>query len=154
MNPFEKNQAEGRMRMATLAAALLGLMLPALAAAAPADTYQNDSVVDVTIPPQIMPVIDATNFINNNTFSITFTVPQQGLNAETFEPEDTLNYTNIGLMVANSSYLTNTFGTILNFSPGCGFLFDRYSTSSHLNSMAGSFYSPGTIRANSLIDIL
>jgi hypothetical protein len=135
---------------------LCGLLLLSLAytASAASDTYQNDSVVDVTIPPQSMPTIDATNFVNNNSFTITFTAPAQGANTETFESEDTLNYTNNGLMVANSSYLTNVYGFPLNVSPGCGFLFDHYSTSTHQQTMSRSFNNAGTIRANSLVDIL
>jgi len=118
--------------------------------------FQNDTVLTYAIPPEILPTINATNFVNNNTFDLTFNAAFQGFNAETFEPGDTMNYTNNGLMVATSSILTNFGGNLflaLDFSPGCGFTFDHYSTQTGLRSPASSFYNAGTIRANSLIDL-
>ena len=72
---------------------------------------------------------------------------------ELYETEDTVNYTNIGTMVATSSILTNNFNLELNFSPGCGFNFDYFNTQSGLEQMAGNFYNPGSIRANSQVDL-
>jgi hypothetical protein len=117
--------------------------------------YENDAVLQYTVPPQILPVIDATNFLNNNWFQIYFTTTKGGLNAnaETYETEDTINFTNIGTMVTTSSVLTNNFNLILSLNPGCGFNFDTYNSQSGLESMAGSFYNPGSIRANSQVDL-
>ena len=131
---------------------LLGLALvPAMMATDP--LYENDSVLLYTVPPQNLPAIDATNFLNNNWFQVTFTSTKGSLNAETYETENTVNYTNIGTMVANSSILINGSGLELSLSPGCGFNFDTFNTHSGLEQMAGSFYSPGSIRANSQIDL-
>jgi hypothetical protein len=136
---------------------LCGLLVLALARAALAADpgYTNNTYLSYTVPPQNLPVIDATNFVNNNWFEVTFTSTKGGLNgnAETFETEDTVNYINIGTMVANSSYLTNGSSLILSASPGCGFQFDDNPFNSSYHNMAGSFYNPGNIRANSAVDL-
>jgi len=136
---------------------LCGLLSIALvrAAAAADSLYENDSVLTYTVPPDNLPAIDATNFVNNNWFQVDFTTTEGGLNenAETFESEDTLNYTNNGTMVANSAILVNGSDLILSFSPGCGFDFDTFNTQSGLEQPAANFYNAGTIRANSFIDL-
>ncbi len=133
---------------------LLGLAFVRAALAAD-PLYENDSYLNYTVPTQILPVIDATNFLNNNWFEVNFTASQGflGPNAETYETEDTVNYTNNGTMVANSSVLLNGFGLELNLSPGCGFNFDTYNTQSGLEQMAGNFYNAGSVRANSQVDL-
>jgi len=133
---------------------LLGLALVSAALAAD-PLYENDAVLNFTVPPGLLPAVDATNFLNNNWFQVAFTSTKGGLNgnAELYETEDTVNYTNIGTMVATSSILTNGSSLILSFNPGCGFNFDTYNTDSGLEQMAGSFYNPGSIRANSQIDL-
>src|SRR6185312_15632556 len=132
---------------------LCGLFVFASArvACAASSDYVNDASLAYTIPPQFLPTIDATNFLNTGTFNITFT--KSTVNPEILETEDTLNYTNTGTMIANSSFLTNGSNLILNFSPGCGFLFDYYNTQSGLQSMASSFVNSGHIRANSFLDL-
>jgi hypothetical protein len=133
---------------------LLGLALvPAMMATDP--LYENDSVLNYTVPPDNLPAIDATNFLNNNWFQIAFTTTAGGLNvnAETYETENTVNYTNIGTMVANSSILINSSGLELELNPSCGFNFDTYNTQSGLEQMAGSFYNPGQIYANSSVNL-
>jgi hypothetical protein len=152
-----KKQARiGRSRLMpwTWLGGMLGLVFAGAALAAD-PLYENDSVMIYNVPPNNLPVIDATNFLNNNWFEVTFASTKGGLNmnAETYETEDTVNFTNIGTMVANSSILTNGSGLILNYSPGCGFNFDTYNTQSGLEHMAGSFYNPGNIRANSAVDL-
>jgi hypothetical protein len=98
--------------------ALLGLLL-ARAALGTEALYENDGTVDYngapgTYPPQI----DATNFVNNTTFTI---------NTELYETWNTINYTNNGLM-----------------SSDVGFWFDTQPTSGP-RLMAGSFYNPGEV---------
>src|SRR5208282_4420666 len=96
---------------------LLGLaFIPAALAADP--MYTNNAALYYTVPPQILPAIDATNFLNNNWFQITFTATAGGIgpDAETYETEDTINYTNIGTMVANSSVLLNGSGLELDLN--------------------------------------
>ena len=131
---------------------MLGLVFAGAALAAD-PLYENDSVLVYTVPPQILPTIDATSFLNNNWFEVDFTTPVKGIgpNLELYETEDTVNYINIGTMVANSSILTNNFNLELSLSPGCGFNFDYYNTQSGLEQMAGNFYNPGSIRANSQV---
>ena len=74
-------------------------------------------------------------------------------NIETFESEDTVNYTNAGTMLTTSTIVTNGGGIILAINPGCGFNFDTYNTQSGLEQMAGNFYNAGSIRANSFQDL-
>lgn len=90
---------------------LAGLLL-AQTAAAGLDYYINNDVVANA------PIIDATNFINNSSFTT--------VNLET---TDTLNYTNNGTMVGEEGFV---FDTLTLGSPGG-------------RSMASSFYNPGVI---------
>ena len=99
---------------------LFGLSGFLLAQTVPAgqDFYINNSVV--TNPGNI----DATNFINNNSFSSgTFF---------SYETTDTLNYTNNGTMTGSG-----------------GFLFDTLT--SGVRSMASSFYNPGSISGGKIV---
>lgn len=134
-------------------------LLFAGAALAADPLYENDAALYYTIPSDPFTPIDATNFLNNNWFQVTFTSYAGGLNGnvETIGGgngiSDTVNYTNIGTMVTTSSILTNSSGVILSLNPGCGFNFDTFSTSSQLEQMAGSFFNPGNIRANSQVDL-
>lgn len=141
------NQIKNWIKWPLLAAmswlALTGTALATISA------YINNANVNYTIPPQVMPTIDATNFINNNDFSINFDAFT--INVETFEPWNTVNYTNNGLMVANSAVSTD--GIFFSLAPGCGFQFDTQTTNLIPRQMAGTFYNPGTIRANSLLDL-
>lgn len=149
MNPenFTTGFLRRRMRWPLLGA-LLGV---ALARAAAADAlYENGAVLDYTVPGNPPPIIDATNFVNNNTFEVSFGSPT--INPEIYETWNTLNYTNTGLMVANSALGID--GLFLTLSPGCGFQFDTQTTNVVPRTMAGSFYNPGTIRCNSEIDNL
>jgi len=78
--------------------------------------------------------IDATNFLNNGTFTVDFI---SSAYLQLYETLDTLNYTNNGTMIGNN-----------------GFQFDTHSSSSGVHSMASTFNNPGTIRAGSAIDEL
>ena len=105
---------------------LLGLLL-ARAASGTDALYENDApVIFVGAPGTYPPVVDATNFVNNSTFTIDW--PILNFNpAFAYETGNTINYTNNSLM-----------------SSDVGFIFDTQTTDgSHL--MAGSFYNPGTI---------
>ncbi|HEY3763381.1 MAG TPA: hypothetical protein VGN23_16670 [Verrucomicrobiae bacterium] len=130
---------------------LLALALVQAACAADA-LYENDGVVDVTIPPDLFAIPDATNFVNTDWFEINFGNVKGSVNVDTFESEDTLNYTNEGVMVMESTIDENPDGLILAISPGCGYDFDHYNTQSGLVGMAASFYNNGSIRANSQVD--
>ena len=156
MTHQKKQALNGRFRLMQwpVLCGLLGLVFIRAALAA-GSLYENDAPLYYTVPPQNLPAIDYTNFLNNNWFQINFTTTKGGLNgnAETFETEDTVNFTNIGTMVATSSVLTNGSNLILSINPGCGFNFDTYNTGSGLEQMAGSFFNPGNIRANSFIDL-
>src|ERR1035437_3966580 len=130
---------------------LLCLLLarPALATDAlwpPAD--QLGQVFNYTVPGNPPPMIDATAFDNENQFTINFQAPTA--NPEIFETWNTVNYTNNGLMVANSP--VSTTGIFLSIAPGCGFLFDTQTTNVIPRKLAGTFYNPGTIRVNSVFD--
>ena len=112
----------------------------------PAD--QMGQVFNYTVPGNPPPTIDATAFDNENEFTINFSVITA--NPEIYETWNTINYTNNGLMVANSPVSTN--GILLQIAPGCGFLFDTQTTNVISKRMAGSFYNTGDIRANSVLD--
>ena len=81
------------------------------------------------------PVIDAINFINNNSFTINFTLADISGAQPFYETWDTLNYTNNGVLMANS-----------------GFQFDNQSSSTGLRTMSASFYNPGTVSCGSIND--
>lgn len=133
---------------------LCGLMCLLLARSAmatdalwpPAD--QLGQVFNYTIPGNPPPIIDAAAFDNENQFTINASAGVA--NAEIFKTWNTVNYTNNGLMVANSPISTN--GVFISESPGCGFDFDTVTTNVIPERMAGTFYNPGTIRVNSVTD--
>jgi hypothetical protein len=98
---------------------LLCLLL-ARAALATIPLYENDAVLNYVIPGSPPPIIDATNFVNDNTFTYVNN-SNPGL---LYEPWNVLNYTNIGYMSANS-----------------GFQFDTLTTNVIPHQMANSFYN-------------
>ena len=109
---------------------LLGLALARAALAADA-LYENDGIVNYSGSFNFAPQIDATNFVNNNSFTMNFTTAS--LTQPFYETSDTVNYTNNGSMVVNT-----------------GFKFDTQSTSTGLHTMAGNFINPGTVSCGSL----
>jgi hypothetical protein len=113
---------------------LCGLLALLLAQTAPGqqDFYINNSVV--TDPGNI----DATNFVNNNSFSVDYSF--------IYETTDTRNYTNNAAMSSTGIGAANGIGS--------GFLFDTLSSGSGTRSMASSFYNPGTITCDSLFETI
>jgi hypothetical protein len=79
----------------------LSLVLTGMAVGQPATFYVNDGIVQC--PPDIVPQIDALNFVNNNSF----TVNLPGLLP--FYTAHTLNYTNRGAMVCNRGFDFSTY---------------------------------------------
>ena len=114
----------------SLLCGLLVLVSARLALAA-GPAYVNNGIVNYTGYQGSPPVIDDTNFVNNNQFIINFTAVQP---TPTFyyETSDTLNYTNNGLMMANT-----------------GFQFDDSSTSTGLRTMSANFNNLGTVSCGS-----
>ena len=104
----------------------LALALP-FAGSAASDFFVNDSVINC--PPQIPPQVDATNFVNNNFFSINFT---NLLSVQTFKTASTLNFTNTGYMFGNY-----------------GFQFDTGPSGAGVRRMANNFKNEGTISVGS-----
>ena len=125
-------QASGMSRLMKwpLLCGLLVLVSARVALAA-GSAYVNNGIVNYTGKQGSPPVIDDTNFVNNNQFIINFTAVQP---TPTFfyETSDTLNYTNNGLMMGNT-----------------GFQFDDSSTSTGLRTMSASFNNPGTVSCGS-----
>ena len=131
----------GRM----LAGVLLALMC---AHAVLAQTYVNTQNNSYSFPgPPYLPQIDAVGFDNESIFSVTYDI----YNANTvFYSEPwfgTLYYTNNGEMIVNSAGLELDGFTATSY----GFEFDDQNVG-EANSMAGTFYNPGTIHCDSLID--
>jgi hypothetical protein len=130
--PAHKNHLMKRMNR-LMQLPFLGVLLVfslARAASAADALYQNDAIVSYPGTESFPPVIDATNFVNNGSFTINFTT--FSASQPFYETSDTINYTNIGSMVANT-----------------GFNFDTQSTSTGLRTMAGNFYNPGTVSCGS-----
>ena len=131
--PAHKNHLMKRMnRLLQLSflCVLLSLSLVRVASAA-APLYQNDADINYPLNVSFPPVVDATNFVNNNSFTVNFTT--FSLNTSFYETSDTINYTNNGSMVVNT-----------------GFKFTTQSTSTGLRTMAGNFINPGTISCGSV----
>jgi hypothetical protein len=127
---------------------LLSLVLVRVASATDA-LYQNNAVLNYTVPGSPPPVIDARAFDNENEFNVDFSVYSP--NVLFYEPMNTLFYTNNGTMTVNSPILNSFF--FFNSTFGCGFRFDQQTTNTltpHL--MADTFYNPGTIRCDSFLD--
>jgi len=119
-----------RMMKWPLLCGLLALALARATLAADA-LYENDGIVSYPGTTSFPPVIDATNFVNNNSFTINFTT--FSITQPFYETSDTINYTNNGSMVVNT-----------------GFKFDTQSTSTGFHTMAGNFINPGTVSSGSI----
>lgn len=137
-----------------LALSFLGLVF-GFPARATESIYQNFSVLNYTIPGYPPPMIDASNFDNENQFNVTFN--NYSPNYQFYEPENTINYTNnstginTGIMTVNTVPPTN--GDFVNENEvGVGFQFDTQTTNILTHQMAGTFYNSGTIRCDSILD--
>lgn len=99
--------------------------------------YQNFSVLDYTIPGSPPPTIDAINFDNENQFIVNF----EGfdLNAQFYEPENTVNY-------------TNDSSSIMSVNGNGGFQFDTLTTNVQPHQMAGTFFNSGLILCDSILN--
>jgi hypothetical protein len=111
-------------------ASLPVIALAASALGATADFYVNDGLV--MCPPSIAPQVDATNFVNNNVFNVSFTnnVFYRG---EPYRVSSAVNYTNNGLMAGNT-----------------GFEFDTRPPGAGVPRMAANFVNRGTISCGSV----
>jgi hypothetical protein len=110
-----------------LLCALVVLSLVVSGAQAAQDTFQNDAVMTYpgTLPNP--PVIAATNFINNNEFTINLDLGFFG-QSPYFETSDTENYTNNAAITINA-----------------GFLFNRRSSLNGTRSPSVNFNNQGTV---------
>jgi len=122
--------------------------------------YFNSSVLNYSIPGTPPPQIDAINFVNSNQFNVGFS--ELGVNAQFYEPNNTINYTNApeannnnndtGIMTVDSPFQTNSL-LIIDFNlVGVGFRFDTLTTNVIPHKEAGTFYNAGDIRCDSVID--
>lgn len=114
---------------------LCGVMALMLVQTMPAadDLYENNAIVSYPGTVSFPPVIDATNFVNNGTFTINYSTFFFSTIQPFYETSDTLNYLNSGVMVNNS-----------------GFRFDNRSSVSGSRTPSGSFYNPGMISCGSV----
>lgn len=156
MKPLRR-QAHNILKWQLLPA--LMVLLGVQAAWATDPIYDNTGVSQYLIPGAVPPPIDALTFQNEASaeFEVGFRVYTHA--PELYETMNTLNYTNLGLMVANSPTTTNgsiyafLFGSIIGSgSYGSGFNFDRQTTNQISRSMAGTFYNSGDIRCDSIVD--
>jgi hypothetical protein len=109
----------------------------------------NYASLNYSVPGNPPPTVDATAFDNENTYTVSFTALT--VNPEFYETWNTVNYTNNGTMTVNSPIVTNINSGVFG-SAGCGFKFDTQTTNVIPRQMAGTFYNPGTIRCDSIID--
>lgn len=103
-------------------------------------------------PPQF-PQIDDTAFDNENIFSVTYNlIPNTQV--VICEPWfGTLFYTNNGEMILNAPIPTNAIpGQFNSLTAGVGYQFDLQTENTQSHSMAGTFYNPGTIHCDSILD--
>src|ERR1035441_10279456 len=135
------------MKCKPIIALLCLFLVPAAWATIP--LYQNNDVLDYTIPGTPPPQIDAKAFDNENTFTINYETFNPG--TPYYETLNTLFYTNTGTMIANSPVSAFSLSLIAfgSQSFGCGYNFDLHNAN-HL--WADTFYNPGTIRSVSTID--
>jgi len=98
------------------------------------------------------PNIDATAFDNENVFSVSYNIFVNN-QVEFSEPwQNTRFFTNNGTITVNAPIPTNS---LFNFSTsflttGVGYEFDTLAGNS--NAMAGTFFNPGTIHCDSMLD--
>ncbi len=133
----------------TLRVLALGALLPALPAVATDPLFQNLSDAYYVVPENPPPMIDATAFDNESVFSISYHSYPSATRLLTFEPRNTLFYTNgdSGQMIFNGQNLSNsiiTYGIVARFN--------NYSTLLKDDLMADTFFNQGTIRVDSLLD--
>lgn len=133
----------------------LGLLM---AQAAFAQLYINNNAQYYFEPgPPQFPQINATAFDNENVFSVTYNTFTLNL-VERCEPWwGTLFYTNNSEMILNAPFANlingNGPGDFNTETPGAFFEFDVQQTNSNVtNSMAGTFYNPGVIHVDSVLD--
>jgi len=136
MNRMERIQRRSsfmnRLMQWPLLCGLLCLVL-ARTALAQSALYENDGIVSYPGTQSYPPQIDATNFINTGSFTINFAT--LALLQPYYETSDTVNYTNTGLMMANT-----------------GFQFDDQSSVSGLRTMSGIFNNSGLVSCGSTND--
>src|SRR5580692_322181 len=136
-----------------LAGKLAGVLLCVLLArVASAQLYVNSNSVSYFNPgTPAIPTIDATAFANQSVFSCTYNAFINN-NVIYCEPWwGTLDYTNVGEMMVNAPETAP--GLFDELTTGVGFKFDlQQNNSNQTNSMAGTFYNPGTIHCDSVLD--
>jgi hypothetical protein len=128
-----KNQLKHMNRLMSWSFLCVSLLLSLVRPVPAADAvYQNDAIINYPVTVDFPPVIDATNFVNNNSFTINFPNLFIG-NPIFYETSDTINYTNNGSMFANT-----------------GFIFDTQSAATGAHTMAGNFINPGMVGCGSV----
>ena len=129
-DPFPK-KVPARVIARPLLCGLLTVVL-ANAALATDPIYEVNGPLDpFNIPPDIIPLIDVTNFVVDNGYSFIINFEESFENPPLFETWNTLNYTIYGTMTSDT-----------------GFWFDRQVTNAIGDSVhlpAASFVNPGTI---------
>lgn len=127
-----------RIIFGIVAALMMSFALPR--AAATEGYYINNNILEYPGTIDYPPQIDASNFVNNSYFIINFQT-YSGVTQPFYETWDTINYTNIGVMLCDA-----------------GFRIDTQSSATQLRTAAGTFYSPGEVdcsaSSNSLSTIL
>jgi len=119
-----------------LGAVLLSRGASATVGFAPWDSngqFDPYNVFSYTVPPNIIPNFDATNFVINASFAINYVGTGSSPSVQVYQPRNTLNYTNTGLMTVNS-----------------GLEFDTLTTNQLVpHKMAANFYNSGGVYAGS-----
>ena len=119
-----------------------------------AQTYVNSGNAYYSEPgPPPLPNFDDTAFDNPNIFSVTYNLISYN-QVNICQPWfGTLFYTNTGEMILNAPIPTNAAaGSFDSFTDGVTYQFDLQNETTKGHSMAGTFYNPGTIRCDSILD--
>src|ERR1035441_4860343 len=104
---------------------LASLTLVSVALGGTSSKYENDQVL--ISPPETLPVVDATNFINNSAFIENFLsliVNRTTVEIQPYTTANTVNYTNFGVL-----------------SSLAGFEFDYFNTHTQSYTNAGNLYN-------------
>ena len=139
---YPTNPLNRPMKWAWLCGVLSLLLVPAVFGTDA--LYENDAVLDYTVPGNPPPAIDATNFVNNNTFSVVLDSlnPVKFITVDYYEPKNVRNYTNNGFMsVSTDDPLFFLPAQQLYEGIIPTFQFDTLTTNQILHQMAASFYN-------------
>lgn len=115
-----------------------------------AQTYINSNSISYNIPDgPLLPQFDDTAFVNQSVFTVNFNALAYNQMQFVQPWWGTLFYTNNGEMIVNSGSIFTVGGA----QTGVGFVFNlQQNNSNTTNTLADTFFNPGTIHCDSALD--